>query len=88
MRKLPPAFGRAVLRHHMVPGCAPAVAVVEEMVYGFSDRFRPVLVYIGYTFDHLPACVRIPLPRMEDAIFASFAARMAFSSLLIRSGTR
>ena len=73
----------------MVAGwVAPAVVAAGEWGCGFSDKFRLAEGYIGYTFDHLPACVRIPLPRMDDAIFASFAARMAFSNLLIRSGTR
>lgn len=54
--------------------------------YGFGDKIRPVVGYNGYTQTHLPMLDRNPeLPRKTDAILASFAARMAFSSFAIRS---
>lgn len=86
---LPPVGGREVSLPHRAADWVALVAVaVGEWECGFSDKFRPVGEYIGYTCDHLPACVRIPLPRIEDATPASFAARMAFSSFPMRSPVR
>ena len=46
-----------------------------------ADKSRPVAEYIGYTWYHLPVKKEsAPLPSAADAAFASFAARMAFSS--------
>ena len=46
-----------------------------------ADRSHPVAEYIGYTCFHLPVKKEsAPLPSAADAAFASFAARMAFSS--------
>ena len=50
---------------------------------------RRVEEYIGYTWDHLPGWNNEPdLPKKPDAKFASFAARIARSSLVIRSRLR
>ena len=87
----PPVFDRVALtRHKGADWAAPAVGAlaVGEWECGFSDRYRLAEVYIGYTCDHLPACVRIPLPSREVAIPASFAARMAFSSFTMRAPVR
>lgn len=48
----------------------------EVLLSGFVGMSRPLGVYIGYTWTHLPKKV--------DANFAILAARMAFSSLEIR----
>ena len=48
-----------------------------ELYFGGSCRL--VVEYSGYTWDHLP------VPKIAVAMRAIFAARMAFSSLLIRS---
>lgn len=54
--------------------------------YGFFGMNRPAVGYNDYTWDHLPGLNWRPdLPRKADAIFAIFAARIAFSSLEIRS---
>lgn len=47
---------------------------------GFSEKSRPVVEHIGYTWDHLP--------RNEDASLAILAARMAFSNREIRPAFR
>lgn len=53
-------------------------------IYGFCGMCRRVLVHIGYTIYHLPI-LSPALESREEASVASLAARMAFSSLLIRS---
>ena len=45
----------------------------------FGGNCHLVVEYSGYTWDHLP------VPMIVVAIRAIFAARIAFSSLLIRS---
>ena len=56
------------------------VAVLAEKVFAerqcFGDKSRPAVEYIGYTSSHLPKKVL--------ANRAIFAARIAFSSLVIR----
>lgn len=53
---------------------------------GFGDKNHPVAEYNGYTISHLPKLDRSPeFPRKTDAILASFAARIAFSSFVMRS---
>lgn len=53
---------------------------------GFGDKNHPVAEYNGYTISHLPKFDRSPeFPRKTDAILASFAARIAFSSFVMRS---
>ena len=75
----------AVHRAHPV-----AVAVCEGVAQAgaclLSDSVcasRPAGGYIGYTYNHLPNC-----PKNIDAIPASLAARIAFSSLRIRCGLK
>ena len=51
--------------------------------YDFSGRSRRVGEYSGYTIYHLPEN-NPELPKNEEAKLASRAARIAFSSLLIR----
>ena len=52
---------------------------------GFCGRIRHLGECSGYTKDHLPKIDdNAPLLNAEEARFASFAARMAFSSLWIR----
>ena len=69
---------------------AAILAEVGEVVYvsfapeqillpDFYGGYRPAGEYNGYTYIHLPNC-----PKNTDAIPASFAARIAFSSLWIR----
>ena len=62
-----------------------AVVVWEDSVpypeSDAADRNRPAVEYSGYTRVHLPVKKEsAPLPSAADAAFASFAARMAFSS--------
>lgn len=75
----------------------PADVLVQDVVlravrnvlvpgHGFSGRTHPAEEYSDCTSYHLPALNWKPdLPRNADAMFAIFAARMAFSSLEIRS---
>ena len=50
-----------------------------------AERSRRFGKYIGYTLVHLPVRKdNAPLLNAEEARFASFAARMAFSSFSIR----
>ena len=69
----------------MADGAAPVVEMASEGAVGpvllpdFVGESRPAGEYSGYTYDHLPNC-----PKNTDAIPASFAARIAFSSLRIR----
>jgi len=61
-----------------------AVASVDWVPYPAPDaagRNRPAVECTGYTWIHLPVKKeRAPLLSAADAAFASFAARMAFSS--------
>ena len=58
---------------------------VSAPEFGFCDRIRHLVECSGYTMDHLPKIDdNAPLVNAEEARFASFAARMAFSSLWIR----
>ena len=67
-------------------GVAPVLAVEQDRGFCFFGMFRPVVVYIGCTWPHLPDRNGIPpLPKAVDAIPAIFAARIARSSLLILS---
>ena len=67
----------------MVPVVAavPFGTVEDEpgLEWYFGDNCRRVVEYSGYTWDHLP------VPKIAVAIRAIFAARIAFSSLLMRS---
>ena len=55
----------------------------------FCSRNRPVGGYNDCTWYHLPVWnCSPPCPRKADAIFAIFAARIALSSLDIRSRAR
>ena len=67
-----------------VPG--DGAAVLLRPVHGFCGTCHRVAGYNGYTCCHLPVWSGKPdLPSKEDAIFAILAARMALSSLEIRS---
>ena len=67
---------------------AVVVALKRDRRSGFSGMCRPVVEYIGYTCLHLPEKNgRLP-PSAVDATAAIFAARMARSSLEIRSQLR
>ena len=65
----------------------PAFSVGDiDPASAVSDRSRQAEEYIGYTWYHLPVLNWRPdRPNSVDAMFAIFAARMAFSSLEIRS---
>ena len=66
-----------------VPVADPAGYYPADDFYGKS---HPAEGYNDYTQTHLPMLERNPeLPRNADAIFAILAARIAFSSLAIRS---
>ena len=66
-----------------------AFPVDVALAYAFFDKIRPVVEYNGCTWYHLPAWNgSADLPRNADAMFAIFAARMALSSLEIRSRFR
>ena len=63
------------------PACFPGRPAVE--------RSRHAGGYSGYTCAHLPVRKdNAPLLKAEDAKFASFAARMAFSSFWMRPSDR
>ena len=65
---------------------APQAGFAQAQRPVFSYRIRPVEEYSGYTWFHLPELNCNPdCPKNVDAIFAIFAARMAFSNLTIRS---
>ena len=59
---------------------------VLDPVLGCGNSCRPAVEHNGYTSNHLPVenGLRFRL-REEDANFAIFAARMAFSNFPIRS---
>ena len=60
------------------------VAGIVYPPYGFVGMSRLVEEHIGYTIYHLPE--NSPeFPKKVDARLASFVARIAFSSLEIRS---
>lgn len=68
--------------------CA-VVGVCWAQVFCFFGMSRPAVEHNGYTCFHLPGLNWRPdAPKKEDAIFAILAARMAFSSLEIRSRLR
>ena len=70
----------------MVVWVYAAAALLVAHGDGFFDMCRPAGGYIGYTYVHLPNGSRgIPLPSTEVASDAILAARMAFSSLIMRS---
>lgn len=78
-----PVAGREV-----APDCAVAEAfgAALDREYGHGGMSRPVVEYIGYTHNHLPMLDKKPeFANREEAIDAILAARIAFSSLLIRS---
>lgn len=62
-----------------------AEAAVGEWESDFSGMYRPVVGYNGYTYFHLPIRDKIPLPSKDVATPASLLARIARSSLLMRS---
>ena len=67
---------------------AQALAVSADGVQSFVSFCRSHLAegYNGYTCVHLPDVREKPdFPKNADAIFAIFAARIAFSSFEIRS---
>ena len=81
--------GRDAVVHHMGRPVLLAVALaMGEMASGSFDMYRPAEEYSDYTCFHLPDCSSVPLPSMVDAMPASFAARIAFSSRLILSCVR
>lgn len=63
-----------------------AIAVCEAPASCFFCMSRPAVEHNGYTCFHLPELNWKPdAPRKDDAMFAILAARIAFSSLEIRS---
>ena len=62
-----------------------AEAVMGEWGYDFSGMYRLVAGYNDYTCLHLPIRDKIPLLSKEVATPASLLARIARSSLLMRS---
>ena len=65
------------------------VNVFWVRVLSFCSMIRQVGGYNDYTWYHLPVWnCSPPCPRKAEAIFAIFAARMALSSLEIRSLAR
>lgn len=88
----PPADGThlSVLRKP-ADGAARALAVeaaVGEWESDFFGMYRPVAGYNDYTCHHLPIRDKIPLPSKDVATPASLLARIARSSLLMRSIVR
>lgn len=68
----------------MAVACGAVFFVVPQ--FCFSDMYRPVVEHSDYTYSHLPFRNEPPVRlRKPDARFASLAARIARSSLLIRS---
>lgn len=62
------------------------VVFFEALPFCFSDMYRPVEEHSDYTYSHLPFRNEPPVRlRKPEAKFASRAARMARSSLPIRS---
>jgi len=78
-------MGENLLRRESLVLRSPAVAAVMVWGFGSFDMCHLAAEHNDYTFRHLPSCDRIPLPNKLEANPASFAARMAFSSLLRRS---
>lgn len=64
------------------------VAAVVDWGHDSFDMCRPVAGHNGYTWLSPAIRERMPLPRRLDAIPASFAARIAFSNLVIRSAAK
>lgn len=63
----------------------PALVAVHRS-YGVAGMSRPAGEYNGCTWVHLPAKNGTPLRSMTvEAIFAIFAARIAFSNFPMRS---
>ena len=62
-----------------LPGPAWRYGFAQDLSPTFVYMFRPVEVYSGYTFGHLLPDIRVEASRVI------FAARIAFSSLWIRS---
>ena len=63
-------------------------ASAGEWESDFSGMYRPVAGYNDYTYSHLPIRDKMPLPSKDVATPASLLARIARSSLLIRSTVR
>ena len=78
--------GDSVLLVLVGAGEDDAAAVALDPVFDCGNNCRPAVEHNGYTSNHLPVGngLRFRL-REEDANFAIFAARMAFSNFPIRS---
>lgn len=87
-RAAPPAYrwGHSMpVPWEAAPDGAP-LALVEDPALCYAGKSHQIVEHNGCTSNHLPALCGIPLRlKVEEAIFAILAARMAFSNLPMRS---